>query len=61
MNKTSYIKPIIEMVACASAKEIMQDLYLSIHKEEGDEQGAKDFNFDDDNFSGPGSRNLWDE
>ena len=32
MNKTSYIKPIIEMVACASAKEIMQDLYLSIHK-----------------------------
>jgi hypothetical protein len=49
------------MVACASATEIMQDLYLSIHKEEGDEQGARDFNFDDDNFSGPGSRNLWDE
>jgi hypothetical protein len=49
------------MVACASATEIMQDLYLSIHKEEGDEQGAKDFNFDDDNFRGPDSRNLWDE
>ena len=61
MNKKIYIQPTVELVACASATEIMEDLYMSIHDEEGSEQGAKGFNFDDEEDMSIIDRNLWDD
>ena len=39
----------------------MEDLYMSIHDEEGSEQGAKGFNFDDEEDMSIIDRNLWDD